>query len=81
MRKRFKKAGKGVLHGNVRICILMFADDIVLIAENRLDLQLLMDITLEYSRKWRFNFNYEKSAVVIFGQVQRETRDIQVPRL
>ena len=44
----------------------MFADDIVLLAENKEDLQTLMDITYRYSQTWRFNFNYDKCAVVIF---------------
>lgn len=61
-----KRIGKGVFYGNVRISILMFADDIVLIADNKKDLQLLMDLTYAYSRRWRFNFNFAKSAVVVF---------------
>ena len=64
--EEIKKSGKGVLYGKVKIAILLFADDIVLIAENREDLEILMEITNEYSKKWRFDFNYDKSAVVIF---------------
>ena len=64
--EEIKKLGKGILHGKVRVCILLFADDIVLLAENRKDLELLMNVTYQYSRRWRFNFNYDKSAVVVF---------------
>jgi hypothetical protein len=64
--EEIRKAGKGVIYGRVKLCILMFADDIVLLAENKEDLQILMDITYRYSQTWRFNFNYDKCAVVIF---------------
>ena len=64
--EEIKKLGKGILHGKVRICILLFADDIVLLAESRKDLELLMNITYQYSRRWRFDFNYDKSAVVVY---------------
>ena len=45
---------------------LLFADDIVLLANSKEDLKFLMGVVWEYSRKWRFNFNLDKSAVVIF---------------
>ena len=64
--EEIKKLDKGVLYGKVKIAILLFADDIVLLAENREDLEILMKVTSEYSKKWRFDFNYDKSAVVIF---------------
>ena len=44
----------------------MFADDIVLIADSKGNLQKLMDIVWEFSCKWRFNCNYDKSAVLVF---------------
>lgn len=49
-----------------RCGILMFADDIVLIGEDRRSLEKLMEITYQYSRLWRFSFNYDKCAVVVF---------------
>jgi hypothetical protein len=61
-----KRTGKGVRYGDVIIGILVFADDIALLAENRLDLELLIEVVCEYSRKWRFQFGLDKSAVVIF---------------
>lgn len=60
------------MYGNIRISILLFADDIVLLAENKEDLQWLMQITYEYSRKWRFLFNYDKSAVVVFDMNKKQ---------
>jgi hypothetical protein len=65
--EKIKKLGLGIKHGKNTVSILMFADDIVLIAENRNDLERLMQVTYEYSIKWRFSFNYDKCSVLIFG--------------
>ena len=68
--EKIKKLGKGVQLGKNKISILLFADDIVLIADNKKDLELMMQLTHEISRKWRFNFNYDKSAVMIFEETK-----------
>lgn len=39
----------------------------MLIAESKEDLEELMVMATEYSRQWRFSFNYDKCAVVIFN--------------
>jgi hypothetical protein len=64
--EEIKKSDLGVSYGQEKIAILMFADDIVLTAENAEELQQLMDLTQNYSERWRFKFNHIKSAVVIF---------------
>jgi hypothetical protein len=61
-----RRCGVGVQVGEDKVGILLFADDIVLTAESKEDLQTLMDITFRYSQKWRFRFNLSKSAVVVF---------------
>ena len=71
--EEIKRRGRGVLHGNVKNNILLFADDIVLLAENRQGLEFLMQVTYESRKKWRFNFNYDKSAGVIFESKSKET--------
>ena len=44
----------------------MFADDIALLADTKAKLRKLLDITYLYSLRWRFTFNYDKCAVVVF---------------
>lgn len=70
-----KKANLGsrIIRSGIDRCgILMFADDIALVAENKSDLLKLMDIAYQYSRKWRFSFNYDKCAVVVFNNKPAE---------
>jgi hypothetical protein len=50
-----------------KLCILLYADDIVLLAESAKDLQALMDVVTEHGRKWRFECNKKKSQVMVFG--------------
>ena len=63
------------LNNNVKI--LMFADDIALIADSRESLDKLMQITFQYSKKWRFAFNYDKCAVMVFGNHQLSDQEMK----
>ena len=49
-----------------RIGILLYADDIVLIAENENDLQLLLDILNTWCKHKALNVNFEKTKIVHF---------------
>lgn len=47
---------------------LLFADDLVLIAETAEDLQRAMDVMSDHARRWRYKFNNSKCAVVVAGK-------------
>jgi hypothetical protein len=47
---------------------LLYADDIVLIADDRYNLQTMLNTVTKYAKKWRFELNPKKSEVVVFGQ-------------
>jgi len=47
-----------------RVCCLLFADDIVLVAESEAELRKALSVCEEYAREWRFAFNAEKSGVM-----------------
>ena len=61
-----KGSKAGVRVGQQVLNILLFADDLVLIAQNQKELQMLLDIVYSYSAQWRFCFNIEKSKVLVF---------------
>ena len=65
--EELKNSGLGIDIGQgTRISILVYADDMVLLAENEADLQTLIDIAGEWSRKWRLGINPTKTGVVHF---------------
>jgi hypothetical protein len=71
--RELKKRGQGVDIGGRRVQMLLYADDIALLAETPDDLQRMLDVVSEYSRKWRFRVNPKKgkSEVMVFGRKNR----------
>jgi exonuclease III len=67
-----KAQGLGVSIGVERLQALLFADDIVLLAENLEDLQKMIDVVARYSVKWRFRENLGKCGVMeVFAKKPR----------
>ena len=67
--REINEKGKGIDVGGRRVRLLMYADDIVLLAESARDLQNMP----AYSKRWRFRLNPKKakSEVMIFGRKPR----------
>jgi hypothetical protein len=57
--------GVGVQVGHKRIDGLLYADDVVLLAESPETLQAMINKVDEFSRKWRMELNLKKSEVMI----------------
>jgi hypothetical protein len=62
-----KQCSVGAKFGPVELSILLFADDIVLVADNIQNLQKMLYVADEYSKMYRFGFNGSKSNVVVFS--------------
>ena len=60
--------GIGITIGNVTVPGLMFADDLVMLADSAEDLQRLLDIASDFAIKWRYKYNTTKTEVVIFNE-------------
>ena len=71
--REIKKKGEGIRVGKRRVRLLMYADDVVLLAETSDDLQAMLNVVTEYSKQWRFRLNPKKgkSEVMLFGRKPR----------
>ena len=54
--------------------MLMFADDMAMVAESEEGMGRTLDKANAYSRKWRFNFNEKKSKVMVITGRQRKKK-------
>ena len=52
-----KNLGLGISIGNRKIPILLYADDIALLAENESDLQKLLNKLHKWCKKWQLQLN------------------------
>jgi hypothetical protein len=62
--KDWEKAGIGVKIAGRRVAGLLFADDIVLVADSVAELHRALEIMDAHARRWRYQFNNSKCAVV-----------------
>ena len=56
---------------NIINCVA-YADDLTVMAKCKNDLQLMFDIAYRFSKKWRFEYNPKKCAVMLFGNTRTE---------
>jgi hypothetical protein len=61
-----KSLNIGIDIGNTKICILLYADDIVLITETEEELQTLLNCINNWCYKWRITINGNKSKIMHF---------------
>ena len=63
---KMKVLDLGVNINGEKLSILLYADDIVVLAENKRDIQSLLDIISEWCNNNKININRDKSKVVHF---------------
>lgn len=66
-------AGFGATVAGIRVPLLMYADDVVLLSECPNQLQRMLNAVTRYAERWQFTYNTSKSAVVVAGRAS--TRD------
>jgi len=78
--ERLKEVG-GARYRDIKVSLLLFADDIVLMAESKRELQVMLNVVDEYSKLFRFRFNKDKCSVMIFEKKQnrRQTEEKEKP--
>ena len=65
--KKCISAKAGALIHKINTCIIVYANDILLISSNDYQLQNLLNICGEYGEMWRIKFNSNKSNIIEFG--------------
>mgnify|MGYP003686683855 CR=1 FL=1 len=75
-----KETNRGIPVNDDNICLLLYAVDIVLLAENENDMQHVLDILWKWCEKWRINVNISKSNVMHFrrGQLPQSTFNFKI---
>ena len=69
-------SGIGARWAGLWLAALLYADDVVLIADSWADLQLLLNIVKNFCEKWRMSVNKTKTQIVVYGETaaERQTR-------
>jgi hypothetical protein len=62
---RVNGCGEGIRVGNDRLNVLLYADDVVIMTENRNSMQRVFDVISQYAREFRVRFSAEKSQVLV----------------
>ena len=63
---KVKSLNKGIKFGNDKISILLYADDMVFLAEKEKDLQDMISAMFDWSNQWRLNVNIGKTKIIHF---------------
>ena len=61
----------GIQIFNTIICCMLYADDLVLIACNEIDMQKLLNYLGNWCKKWRVKINFDKSSVIHFRNAKK----------
>ena len=61
-----KNLNLGIKYGNIVITILLYADDIIILAETEESLQVMLNELAAWCTKWRMLINSEKSQIIHF---------------
>jgi len=51
----------------IKIMLLLYADDTILISESNISLQNTLDDCVDYCNPWKLKINEEKTKVIVFG--------------
>ena len=65
---------QGVELWDIRLCAMLYADDLILMAENENDLKLQMQALGSYIEKWNMEINPKKSKVMIFNDQKKKRK-------
>ena len=71
----------GSILGNVKTSILAYCDDLILLSPSLNKIEKLISICVEYSIKWIFKFNANKSLIMNCGYKLYENNQIMIKKI
>ena len=66
--KELLDSDNGVFIGDLCVTCCAFADDTVVMAKSRAELQAKLNIAVSHSNNWRYDYNARKCVVIVFGK-------------
>ncbi len=72
-----KQQNLGICFEGEKVCILLFADDIVILGENEHELQSLLDSVNDWCMNWKLKINMDKTKIIHFRQ--KKTKRTEFP--
>jgi len=60
-----------------KLCLILYADDIVIFANDRSELQSSLDVLLEYCQRWKLKVNIEKTKIMVFRKGGRLSQNLR----
>ena len=68
MVEELERAQLGVKLEEHQCGVLMYVEDIVLVADSGMELQTMLEVVQVYAMRWRMKFNSRKSKIVVIGR-------------
>ncbi len=68
----------GICVGGLKIPLLLYADDIVIMSENEVKAQEQLDIMTAWCKKWKMSINAKKSQIVHVRNPQRKRSNVEL---
>ena len=78
---RIRNMDKGIKVGNSNLGILLYADDVVLIADDRDRLQEMLDVVDGYGKEFSLSFNRNKCGVLVMNETGNNIEQFRLGNL
>ena len=75
--QRIKNLNQGINIGTTNLSILLYADDIAIIADNENDMQHMLNEVNDWCKEWSMNVNISKTKVVDFRKIKEDNISFQ----
>ena len=75
--KEIKQLGVGIICGETTVSLLLYADDLIFMADNEYDLQKMLTCADQWCKKWRLSINPKKTEIMEFRKAGKKRSTYQ----